>query len=131
MITRQELLEYADTLYELKNNEVVKTYLEALHKVVSYSQNEKNHASLEYYKSSKEYDYYIELPYEKFEVLANGKYGFKQHNFSYCGKGVGEYKNWSISGCCSLCNFTKEKIKDMIDKRIKEDNEEIGDNGKI
>lgn len=131
MITRQELLEYADTLYELENNEVVKTYLKALHKVVSYSQNEKNHASLEYYKSSKKYDYYIELPYEKFEVLANGKYGFRQHNFSYCGKGVGEYKNWSISGCCSLCNFTKEKIKDMIDKRIKEDNEEIGNNGKI
>lgn len=131
MVTRQELLKYADTLYELKDSEFVKAYLKALHKVVSYSQNEKNHASLEYYKSSKKYDYYIELPYEKFEVLANGKYGFRQHNFSYCGKGVGEYKNWSISGCCSLCNFTKEKIKDMIDKRIKEDNEEIGDNGKI
>ena len=55
MITRQELLEYADTLYELENNEVVKTYLKALHKVVSYSQNEKNHASLEYYKSSKKF----------------------------------------------------------------------------
>lgn len=31
MITRQELLEYADTLYELKDSEVVKTYLKALH----------------------------------------------------------------------------------------------------
>ena len=54
-----------------------------------------------------------------------------QKQFGYCGKGVGEYKNWSISGCCSLCNFTKEKIKDMIDKRIKEDNEEVNNNGKI
>lgn len=131
MTTRQELLEYADTLYELKNNEVVKTYLKAQHEVVTYSQEENVAKSLEYYKSSEKYDYYIQLPYENFEVLANGKYGFRQHNFSYCGKGVGEYKNWSISGCCSLCNFTKEKIKDMIDKRIKEDNEEVGDNGKI
>lgn len=131
MTTRQELLEYADTLYELKDSEVVKTYLKAQHEVVTYSQEENVAKSLEYYKSSKKYDYYIELPYEKFEVLANGKYGFKQHGFSYCGKGIGEYKNWSLSGCCSLCNFTKEKIKDMINERIKEDNEEIGDNGKI
>lgn len=130
MITRQELLEYANTLYELKNSEVVKTYLKALHEVVTYSQKE-NVVSLEYYKSSKKYDYYIELPYENFEILANGKYGFKQPGFSYCGKGVGKYKNWTKSGCVSLCNFTKEKIKDMIDKSIKEDNEEIGNNGKI
>ena len=81
--------------------------------------------SLEYYKSSKKYDYYIQLPYENFEILENGKYGFKQHGFSYCGKGIGEYKNWSLSGCCSLCNFTKEKIKDMIDENIKKDNEEV------
>lgn len=130
MITRQELLEYANTLYELKDSEVVKTYLKALHEVVTHSQKE-NVVSLEYYKSSKKYDYYIELPYENFEILENGKYGFKQHGFSYCGKGIGEYKNWSLSGCCSLCNFTKEEIKDMIDKNIKEDNEEIGNNGKI
>ena len=74
MVTRQELLKYADTLYELKNNEVVKTYLKAQHEVVTYfhSQEENVVKSLEYYKSSKKYDYYIELPYEKFEVLANG-----------------------------------------------------------
>lgn len=132
MVTRQELLKYADTLYELKDSEFVKAYLKAQHEIVTYfhSQEENVVKSLEYYKSSKKYDYYIELPYEKFEVLANGKYGFRQHNFSYCGKGVGEYKNWSLSGCCSLCNFTKEKIKDMINKRIKEDNEEVIENDK-
>lgn len=131
MITRQELLEYADTLYELKDSEVVKTYLKALHEVVTYSQKENVVKSLEYYKSSKKYDYYIQLPYENFEILENGKYGFKQHGFSYCGKGIGEYKNWSLSGCCSLCNFTKEKIKDIIDKSIKRDNEGVNNNGKI
>ena len=130
MITRQELLEYADTLYELEDSEVVKTYLKALHEVVTYSQKE-NVVSLEYYKSSKKYDYYIKLPYENFEILANGKYGFRQHGFSYCGKGVGDYKNWSKSGGCSLCNFSKEKIKTIIDKIIKEDNEEVSNNGKI
>lgn len=130
MVTRQELLKYADTLYELKDSEVVKTYLKTLHEVVTYSQKE-NVVSLEYYKSSKKYDYYIELPYENFEILANGKYGFRQHGSSYCGKGVGDYKNWSLSGCCSLCNFSKEKIKTIIDKRIKEDNEEVNNNGKI
>ena len=41
MITRQELLEYADTLYELKDSEVVKTYLKALHEVVTYSHSQK------------------------------------------------------------------------------------------
>lgn len=130
MVTRQELLKYADTLYELKDSEFVKAYLKAQHEVVTYSQKE-NVVSLEYYKSSKKYDYYIELPYENFEILANGKYGFRQHGFSYCGKGVGDYKNWSLSGCCSLCNFSKEKIKTIIDKRIKEDNEEVNNNGKI
>lgn len=69
MVTRQELLKYADTLYELKDSEFVKAYLKAQHEVVTYSQKE-NVVSLEYYKSSKKYDYYIELPYENFEILA-------------------------------------------------------------
>ena len=98
-----------------------------LHKVASYSQ-KKNNAPLEYYKSSKKYDYYIELPYKSFEILANGKHGLRQYGFGYCGKGVGEYKNWSMNSCSSLRNFTKKEIKTMIDKRIKEDNEEIGNN---
>ena len=36
MVTRQELLKYADTLYELKDSEFVKAYLKAQHEVVTY-----------------------------------------------------------------------------------------------
>lgn len=124
MPTREEILEYADTLHRLEQLDVVKEYTKALHEVVTYSQAQ-NDTSLEYYKSSKKYDYYIESPYEEFRPLDNGKYGFKQHGFSYQGKGIGAYNNWSINGCASLCNYTKEEIKNMIDKCIGRDNKEV------
>lgn len=124
MPTREEILEYADTLHRLEQLNVVKEYTKTLHKVITYSQIQ-NEVSLEYYKSSKKYDYFIELPYEEFGLLGNGKYGFKQHGFSYKGKGIGAHKKWSTYGCVSLCNYTKEEIKNMIDKCIESDNKEV------
>lgn len=124
MPTREEILEYADTLHRLEQLDVVKEYTKALHEVVAYSQTQ-NNKQLEYYKSSKKYDYYIESPYEEFIPLNNGKYGFRQNGYSYCGKGIGNHKGWSRSGCVSLRNYTKSEIKNMIDQSIERDNEEV------
>lgn len=118
--TKKKMLEYADRLYELEQLDVVKEYLDILHKVVRFEQEE---PKKEYYKSSKKYDYFIEYPYEKFTVLKNGKYGFKKHGYDAFGKDIDG--KGTLYFCFSLCNNTKEEMIEYIEKHIIDDNEEV------
>lgn len=118
--TKKKMLEYADRLYELEQLDVVKEYVDVLHKVVYFEQEE---PKKEYYKSSKKYDYYIEYPYEKFTFLKNGKYGFEKYGFDAFGKDIdGRGK---LLFCLGLCNKTKEEMIEYIEKHIIDDNEEV------
>lgn len=99
---------------ELEDNEMIQKYMEALHIVVN---NLDKKPKEEYYKSSKERDYYIELPYMKLE-LKNGKAVYKKHYYNAI------YKNKDGSGganyCLSLCKYNRKYIENFIDKRIQE-----------
>lgn len=123
MLTKEEILKYAERLAELEELDVIKEYRQVVSEVVSYPKGE---PELEYYKSSDLYDYYIELPYERFDYKYD-KYQFIKHNYNYIGKGIGIKKGWTRNACLSLCKYSKEEIMAMIDKEIIEDNEEDED----
>lgn len=117
--TKKEMLEYADRLYELEQLDVVKEYVDVLNKVVRFEQEE---PKKEYYKSSKKYDYFIVYPCEEFTVINNGKYGFKKRGYDIFGKGID--KKYERFFCLALCNKSKEKIIETIDRAIIEDNKD-------
>ena len=72
-----------------------------------------------FYKSSKLYDYYIEEPYER---ICFGINGIKFEQCYY--NGIGKRKDGRSEKhfCVRLCNYSKEKIIEMIEKDIEEDN---------
>lgn len=73
---------------------------------------------LEYYKSSKKYDYYIEKPYKQMYFYDN-KVKFKEYGYS----ARGEAKNGSsIHFCLALCGYSKERIIEIIENHIIQDN---------
>lgn len=123
MLSKEEILKYAERLAELEELDVIKEYNEVVHEVVNYP---KGKPELEYYKSSALYDYYIELPYEEFGYRYD-KYQFIQHNYNYVGKGINNKKGWKQDACLSLCKYSKEEIMERIDESIIEDNEECKD----
>ena len=116
MLTKEEILKCAERLVELEELDIIKEYNDVFTKLVNYPRGE---PELEYYKSSDLYDYYIELPYEKF-IRRNGKYQFVQYGYSYIGRQKGKKSGWVINACLSLCGYSKEEIMEMI-----EDNEKL------
>ena len=77
-----------------------------------------NDEELEYYKSSKKYDYYIEKPYKQMYFYDN-KVKFKEYGYS----ARGEAKNGSsIHFCLALCGYSKERIIETIENHIIQDN---------
>lgn len=121
MLTKEEILKCAERLAELEELDIIKEYNDVFTKLVNYPRGE---PELEYYKSSDLYDYYIELPFEKF-IRRDGKYQFVQHYYSYIGRQKGKKSGWVINACLSLCGYSKEEIMEMIDEVIIEDNEKL------
>ena len=80
----------------------------------------------EYYKSSKKYDYYIELPYEELWLSSEKGLYWKHHYYSAVGIGVenSKYSGSSTNLCLSLCGYTREKMEKRLDRRIQWDNED-------
>lgn len=100
---------------ELDDNELVQKYMEALHIVVKQLNKKPKE---EYYKSTEDKDYYIELPYKKLEMNGSGKAVYKQYyyNAKYKykdGRGTGNY-------CLSLCKYDRKAIEKFINKKIQE-----------
>lgn len=119
-MNREEIVRYGNRLLELEKLDIVQEYIDVLHKVVHYQQEE---PTREYYKSSKKYDYYIVNPYEEFCLLRDGKYGFKKYSYDAIGKN--KDKKSALYLGLGLCNLTKKEIIDRIDKRIQKDNAEV------
>ena len=108
-----------ETYNKLHNNNIVKAFLEAQNMIVKEIRKEQER---KHYKSSNKYDYYIELPYKTIELYPNAHYRQHTYNAIYVKSGKSP-NNYSGNFCLSLCNYSKEKIIELIEKRIKNDNE--------
>lgn len=111
------LKEAIKTYNSLNGNEIIKQFEEARHLIIEEMANRK--PELEYYKSSNKYKYYIEKPYEKI-TFENGKAIKKKRNYS----AIAKSKTSTVNFCLSLCNYSREDIIKLIEKHIKEDNED-------
>lgn len=109
-----------ETYNELHDNEIVKKFNEANSIVINEILKQKPKKT--YYKSSVKFDYYIEEPYEKLEITANG-ISIRKCGFNGIGTGIGGNNRW-LNFCLSFCNYSKEKIIEIIEKHIRKDNEE-------
>lgn len=120
MIAKEKLCRYN----LIKDEEIVKEYCKLLDEIFNETnkikeKHEKN--GFEYYKSSNIRDYYIEKPYKDLDYsIKKGGYYYRQRGYSYIGKK--KDKSSTLYGCLSLCKYSLEEIKEMIDKSIKEDN---------
>ena len=81
----------------------------------------------EYYKSSKLYDYYIQLPYYELILTSNGAM-FRHNGYN----GVAKQKGNTSYHCCknlclSLQDISKEDIEKRLDQWIRHDDNFGGD----
>lgn len=115
-MTKEEI----ETFNAIKDLPIIKQYIDLLDKVCSFNANKPKER---FYKSSKKYDYFIELPYEDLTLDSQFNYYIRKRGYSYNGKNK---KTGSVRYfCLSLCNYTLKEIKEKIDESIKEDNLEI------
>lgn len=105
---------------ELQNTEEIRKYTEALNIVVK---NLDKKAPIEFYKKSKKNNYFIELPYRRLEINAEGKAVYRKYGYS----ALYESLDKKIGGnfCLSLCGCTRQDIEKLIERHIKEDNLEL------
>lgn len=111
-------IEEAITIYnQYQNNEEIKKYEEARSIILREMENRK--PKKEYYKSSKKKHYYLELPYENINITSKG---IEKQNNSYNIIYQAINSNESGNYCLSLCGYSKEKMINLIEKDIIEDN---------
>jgi hypothetical protein len=108
---------------ELQDKEEIKKYCEALNIVVK---NLDKKAPIKFYKSSNKNEYFIELPYRRLEINAEGKAVYKKYGYSALYTSLDKKSGGNF--CLSLCNCTKQDIENLIEKHIKEDNLELLNN---
>lgn len=123
---KEKIQKAIDIVNENKDNPIIKEYCEALHIIVSASDDYRLHENKgNYYKSSDKYDYYIVEPYEVLDIK-NGNYYFRQTGYdSYAEERdmkTGRTTNKKLFLCRSYCNYSLEKIKKVIDEHIIIDN---------
>ena len=76
----------------------------------------------EYYKSSKLYDYYIQLPYNELILTSSGAI-FRHNGYNGIAKRKGNKSyHFCKNLCLSLCDKSKEDIENRLDIWIREDN---------
>ena len=76
----------------------------------------------EYYKSSKKYDYYIQLPYDEVILTSDGAI-FRHNGYNGIAKRKGNKSyHFCKNLCLSLCHESKEDIENRLDIWIREDN---------
>ena len=101
---------------ELYTNEIIKQFNEARNIIVEKINKQKPKSF--YYKSSTKYDYYVEEPYSKIQITKQGAV-YKDCGFD--GFAL-KHGGGSLHFCLAYCNYTKEKVIDIIEKHIREDN---------
>lgn len=120
MITKEKLHRYN----LIKDDEIVKEYCKLLDEIFNETnkiKEEHKKNGFEYYKSSNIRDYYIEKPYKDLDYSTEkGGYYYRQNSYSYIGKN--KYNGSTLYSGLNLCKYSLEEIKEMIDKKIKEDN---------
>lgn len=120
MITKEKLHRYN----LIKDDEIVKEYCKLLDEIFNETnkiEEEHKKNGFEYYKSSNIRDYYIEKPYEYLDYSTEkGGYYYRQRGYSYIGKS--KVDNSTLHGCLSLCKYSLEQIKEIIDVDIQKDN---------
>lgn len=76
----------------------------------------------EYYKSSKKYDYYIQLPYNELRLTRGGAI-FRHNGYNGIAKKKGNTSyHFCKNLCLSLCDKSKEDIENRLDIWIRGDN---------
>ena len=112
----QEALKF---LNENSENEFIKMYKLALDSITDFEK--ENKEEFELYKSSKKYDYFIEIPKKRIEYK-EGNYRILNNGYSVIG--MSKINNSSINFCLSYCNYSKEHIIKLIEAHIVQDNKE-------
>lgn len=118
----KELLRAIEIYNETKDDSIVKAHYNALSKIIECERNEENNPKKEYIGCSKKFFYFLELPFERLEMLNHGEYGFKKHGYNVIRKKEKNSKYPSLNYCRSLCNETREDMIKLIEERINEDN---------
>lgn len=117
-MNKQELQRAMNIVNANKNNPLIKRYYNALHIVLeAYDKSHKKENGT-YYKSDDKFDYYIIKPTEIID-MENGNYIFRQTGYDAYAVDK-ETDKTRIYFCRSLCNYSLDKIKKVIDERIKE-----------
>jgi len=121
-MNKQELQKAMNIVNANKDNPLIKQYYEALHLVLeAYDKSHKKENGI-YYKSDAKFDYYIIKPTEIIDIK-NGDYIFRQTGYDAYAVDIKTGKP-RIYFCRSLCNYSLDKIKKVIDERIEEANNE-------
>lgn len=105
---------------EFISSEEMKKFKEAEHMIMDEIDSQK--PLEEYYKSSKLYDYYIQLPYNELRLTSGGAI-FRYNGYNGIAKKKGNISyHFCKNLCLSLCDKSKEDIENQLDIWIREDN---------
>ena len=105
---------------EFISSEEMKKFKEAEHMIMDEIDSQK--PLEEYYKSSKLYDYYIQLPYNEVILTSDGAI-FRHNGYNGIAKQKGNTSyHYCKNLCLSLCHESKEDIENWLDRWIREDN---------
>lgn len=117
-------IEMALNIYNsLHNNEIINKYEEARSIILEFASVK---AERELYKEVNGVDYFIELPYKTISFTKDGAV-WEENSFSCCKSKSGGV---TTMACLSLCGYSRKHIIEILERWIKEDQEEMKEEGK-
>lgn len=120
-MNKEEIQKAMELVNANKDNPLIEQYYDALHIVLeAHDNSQKRTKNGNYYKSDDNLDYYIVEPTEIIDI-ENGNYVFRQTGYDAyaCNRDTDKP---TLLFCRRLCNYTLDKIKNVIDEYIKEVN---------